>query len=218
MPVFSGLTPFSPGDARVVLLSPHPDDETLATGGFLAAQRERGIPVTLVAVTDGENAYPENRGLAECRICEQADAATYLGIAGEDIVRLRITDSSVKAYQAALVERLLRLVSTESHIVAPWPRDFHPDHEACGEAALEVARRTGARLTFYFFWSWHRGTPALFDGLALQAFALTEAQREAKRRALARFASQLSHPSGDPILHDVHLWPARLPFEVFLPA
>lgn len=218
LPTLSGLKAFTPGDAPVLLLSPHPDDESLATGGLLAAQRERGVPVTLVAVTDGEHAYAESTGLGTIRIQEQTAAALRLGIAKDDIVRLHITDSSVKVYQDELVERLLPLVSRETHIVAPWPRDFHPDHEACGEAALELTRRTGARLTFYFFWTWHRGTPSLLDGLELHAFPLTAAQQKAKADALALHGSQLAHTSGDPILHEEHLWPARLPFEVFLPA
>ena len=83
---------------------------------------------------------------------------------------------------------------------------------------LGIARRTGCRLTFYFFWTWHRGAPALVRNLRLHAFPLTAEQRQAKAEALAFHASQLQHPSGDPILHDVHLWPARLAFEVYLPA
>jgi len=218
MPVFSQLGSFTMGDEPVVFLSPHPDDETLAAGGLLAALRERGVPVTLVAVTDGENAYQENAGLADLRAREQTVAVAELGIASEDVIRLHVIDSSVTLHREDLIYRLLPLVSRESHLVAPWPHDFHPDHEACGEAAQALARRTGARLTYYFFWTWHRGTPALCNGLALQSLALTEAQQEAKKKALAIYVSQLSHPSGDPILHDIHLWPARLPFEVFLPA
>jgi LmbE family N-acetylglucosaminyl deacetylase len=216
LPKLAGLPPFISGGAPMLLLSPHPDDESLAAGGLLAAQCERGVAVTLVAVTDGEHAYAEGEGLGEVRIREQTLAAARLGISAEDILRLHLPDSGVMT--ETLVERLLPQTSSMTHIVAPWPRDFHPDHEACGEAALELRRRTGARLTFYFFWTWHRGAPALLEDLELQVFPLTPAQQLAKAEALAMHVSQLQHASGEPILHDIHLWPARLPFEVYLPA
>jgi LmbE family N-acetylglucosaminyl deacetylase len=218
LPTLRSLHPFDPGTAPILFLSPHPDDESLAAGGLLASQRERGIEVTLVAVTDGENAYADNMDLGRLRTREQTLAAARLGIFDDDIVRLHITDSGVKSEQNAIVERILPYVSSETHIVAPWPQDFHPDHEACGQVALELSRKTGARLTFYFFWTWHRGAPVLLKNLSLQAFPLSSAQQEAKAEAIAFHASQLQHPSGDPILHEVHLWPARLPFEVYLSA
>jgi LmbE family N-acetylglucosaminyl deacetylase len=218
LPMLTGLPPFDPGNAPILFLSPHPDDESLGAGGLLAAQRERGIAITLVAITDGENAYADNAGLGRLRTREQTLAAAHLGISDDDILRLHIADSGVKSEQGALVERLLPHASSETHILAPWPHDFHPDHEACGQTALELSRRTGARVTFYFFWTWHRGAPVLLEDLSLQAFPLTPAQRAAKADALAFHRSQFHHSSGDPILHDVHLWPARLSFEVYLPA
>ncbi|HEX4285427.1 MAG TPA: PIG-L family deacetylase [Terracidiphilus sp.] len=218
LPMLNGLSPFDPGDAPVLFLSPHPDDESLAAGGLLAAQRARGKRVTLVAVTDGENAYADNAGLGHLRTREQTLAAARLGIANENILRLHMVDSGLNSELNALIERLLPHVSATTHIVAPWPHDFHPDHEACGRAALELARRTGARLTFYFFWTWHRGAPSLMKDFQLKSFALSPAQQKSKARAIAFHASQLQHKSGDPILHEIHLWPARLAFEVYLPA
>ena len=46
-----------PNPVPTVVVAPHPDDETLAAGGLIAALTSRGIPVTVVAVTDGEHAY-----------------------------------------------------------------------------------------------------------------------------------------------------------------
>src|SRR6266852_506851 len=41
----------------VVVVAPHPDDETLGVGGMLHDLSARGWRVTVVAVTDGEAAY-----------------------------------------------------------------------------------------------------------------------------------------------------------------
>lgn len=218
MPRLQRLPAFNPGTRPLVVISPHPDDETLAVGGFLALQRELRLPVKLIAVTDGGNAYAENVGLADRRVAEQTDAARCLGIASDDIIRLAHTDSGLVNERGALVDSLMSQCSPRSHLLAPWPGDFHPDHEVCGDAAMEVAYKLGCKLTFYFFWTWHRGAPELLKELPLRSLALSQAQRLAKADALSMHRSQLHHPSGDPILHPIHLWPARLPFEVFLPA
>jgi LmbE family N-acetylglucosaminyl deacetylase len=206
-----------PSQRPVVVIAPHPDDETLGVGGFIAMQIARGVSVRVVAVTDGENAYGDGSNLGTVRRSEQTDALDELGLKPGDIIRFGMTDSGLASEESTLVERLLSLVSKETHILAPWTGDFHPDHEACGRAAETVARRTGAALTFYFFWAWHRGTPSLLQNLPLRSVALGSDHLHAKLTALSRHRSQLEHPSGEPILPDNLLWPALRSSEVFLP-
>ena len=43
-------------DDRVLVLAPHPDDETIATGGIIQQATARGLPVRLVYLTYGDNA------------------------------------------------------------------------------------------------------------------------------------------------------------------
>jgi LmbE family N-acetylglucosaminyl deacetylase len=210
-----GLPSWQPTEQPVVLIAPHPDDETLGAGGFLAAQRLQGIDVVVVAVTDGESAYPDYTGLAEIRRPEQVNALGRLGVPADKIIRFGLPDSNVKSREHELVERLIPLVSETTHLLAPWRGDFHPDHEACGAAAEQVARRTGARLTSYFFWTWHLGNIPLLGGLLLRSFPLSDGMREAKAEALLCHRSQLEHSSGEPILPEDLLGPARRSFEVF---
>ncbi len=201
-----------------VVLSPHPDDETLGCGGLIASLRESGVPVTVVAATDGERAYADARGLAEVRRGEQAEALQRLGGRPADLLHLRLPDTAVAEHEGELVALLLPLVSRDTHIVAPWTGDFHPDHEACGRAALRVAQMTGAALTWYFFWTWHRGTPATLHGQPLVRLELTPAQLRAKCEALRCHRSQLEREDEEPILPERLLGPARWPFEVYLPS
>jgi LmbE family N-acetylglucosaminyl deacetylase len=206
---------WQPSDAPMLVVAPHPDDETLGAGGLIASQRAKGVDVTVVAVTDGEHAYADNNGLAATRREEQAQALARLGVSREKIIRLGLIDSSVAKQEQELVTRLLPLVTPQTHIVAPWSGDFHPDHEACARAAAAVAQKTGATLTSYFFWTWHRGTTASLDGLQLQKFCLDDAAMQARRDALACHTSQLQHAPEPEILPENLLWPARLSFEVF---
>jgi GlcNAc-PI de-N-acetylase len=78
LPVLERLPLFKAGSGSVLLISPHPDDETLGAGGYLAAQAKRGCPVTVVAVTDGEHAYTNYPGLGEVRVKEQEQALQIL--------------------------------------------------------------------------------------------------------------------------------------------
>ncbi len=210
---------WQPSTAPIVLVAPHPDDEILGVGGLIAAQRKRGVEVTVVAVTDGENAYPhqgDNAGLRAQRCAEQTIALERVGVNANKIVRLRLPDSDVTSHLTELVEQLASLVSPATHLIAPWRGDFHPDHEACGHAAEQVARNTGAALTSYFFWTWHRGQPSLLENLPLQRFFLDPQSLQAKSEALQCHRSQLAWPGAEPILPEYLLGPAKRAYEVFL--
>jgi LmbE family N-acetylglucosaminyl deacetylase len=213
------LPRWRPSSAPILVVAPHPDDETLASGGLIAAQCSAGADVSVVAVTDGEHAYPDRADSEELgiiRCSEQNAALRRLGVPVEKIFRLRLPDSEVANHIPELTERLSSLVSRETHIFAPWRFDFHPDHEACGVAAEEVSRTIGARLTSYFFWTWHRGTPELLKDLNLRSFPLSARLLQAKTEALQCHRSQLFREQGEPILPQPLLAPAERPFEIFL--
>jgi LmbE family N-acetylglucosaminyl deacetylase len=210
------LPAWEPSRMRILFIAPHPDDETLAAGGLIAAQRLRGVEVVVAAVTDGENAYSDSFGLGEVRRKEQVDALARLGVNEEQIVRFGLPDSAVSLHEDQLVQRLRPFVSQDTHIMAPWVGDFHPDHIACGRAAAEVALQTGAQLTSYFFWTWHRGSADVLDGKDLKLFKLNRGLLETKMEVLRCHRSQLVHESGEPILPESLLNPAKRPFEVFM--
>jgi LmbE family N-acetylglucosaminyl deacetylase len=98
----------------MVVIAPHRDDETLSIGGLLFSQCQNGTPISLVAVTDGENAYVDSGRLGELRRQEQTLAAECLGIAIKAILRLRITDGEVTQNQRRVVDLLALMVSAET--------------------------------------------------------------------------------------------------------
>lgn len=202
----------------ILLVSPHPDDETLGAGGLIRGQYLCGCDVTVAAVTDGENAYPGTAGLGELRRVEQTDALAKLGVDADNIIRFALPDSNVVAKEQELTERLTDLTSQDTHIVAPWSGDFHPDHQACGRAAQQAARNKGASLTWYFFWTWHFGNPSTIAALDLLRFPLPPDLLRTKLEALSCHRSQLHWVTGDPILPERLLVPAKRSFEVFAAA
>jgi LmbE family N-acetylglucosaminyl deacetylase len=203
----------------LLIVTPHPNDETLGAGGLIAAARAQGKDVTVAAVTDGENAYPdaarEAQRMAMTRRLEQEAALGRLGVSTDKIFRFGLPDNGLKPRLGGLEEWLAPLVSQKIHVFAPWPGDFHPDHEACGRAASRLAHRCGAGITFYFFLTWHLGTPELLKGLNLRSFPLTPDLMRTKREGLLCFRSQLVREDGPPNLSDDMLDSVRRPFEVF---
>ena len=67
--------PFVP----TLVLEPHPDDETLGAGGLTVKLCSLGVPVTVVALTDGDHAYTDAHNLGEIRVREQTEALHRLG-------------------------------------------------------------------------------------------------------------------------------------------
>ena len=212
-----GAPAWLPSNKRTVVIAPHPDDETLGAAGVIACQRRSGLPVSVIAVTDGEAAYPNAHGLAEVRKKEQESALQVLGVHPHDIVRLGFPDSKVAQHEHRLVNLLTPLLLPETLVLAPWSRDWHPDHEACGRAAQQVAQRAGAELIFYLFWTWHQAEPGSLPHQNVRRFELDSRLRELKESALQCHDSQLHSTDGSPVLPEHLLKPARRSFETFLP-
>jgi LmbE family N-acetylglucosaminyl deacetylase len=212
---FRSLPSWNPPNKTVLVVAPHPDDETLGAGGLIAYQRSRNVEVVVAAVTDGEKAYGGMSGLARLRRIEQNKALGCLGINPQEIVRFGLPDGGVPSHEQELVDRLSPLISQDTHVVAPWDGDYHGDHKACGRAAQLLAQGIGATLSFYFFWTWHLGTPPDVEPLPLRRFPLTPELLALKSKALSCHQTQLVREGGDPVLPELLLGPARRPFEVF---
>jgi len=177
-PVSGGGTPLTDWLARerpplvdldecpaLVVVAPHPDDETLGCGGMLAHLAARGVPVAVVSVSDGGAAYPEistfdQRELERTRRAELDRAAAILGV--KRVIRLGLPDGRLAEHEDRLAEQLAEVLEAEPSGVwcaATWRGDGHPDHEAVGRAAAAATARTGATLVEYPVWMWHWATP-----------------------------------------------------------
>ena len=118
---------------RVLVLAPHPDDETIGSGGSLVLHKEAHDPVKVIFLTNGAKGDMSGRFEKQAYITlrqeEARSACACLG--GMDIefwpyedrellasheVRGRIFDT-LRAYQPDLV-------------YVPSPLEFHPDHRA----------------------------------------------------------------------------------------
>jgi LmbE family N-acetylglucosaminyl deacetylase len=192
-----------------VVIAPHPDDETLGAGGLIAIQHRRGVPVKVVAVTNGEAAYPDAAGLGALRRDEQQAGLVELGVGASDLLRMNLPDGNVAAFEDNLVDFIRPFMRPNTLLVAPWAFDPHPDHEACGRAAERLLNALDINLISYVFWAWHRNRVESLTVLPLHRLELDDRIQAARAAALSHHHSQLEWETGSPILPDSLLDPAR---------
>lgn len=191
---------------RVLILAPHPDDETLATGGLIQTARELGCALRVIFATDGDNNPWPQRWLekrwrigplerarwAQRRRSEAIAATRILGVDIGDTRALGWPDLELtghllddSGYEQILVKELIAFAPTL--IVLPQMLDRHPDHSALrvmSELALTQTPFQDCRRLGYMVHG-----PAL---RASTAMAITATQQARKQQALLAHASQVA--------------------------
>jgi LmbE family N-acetylglucosaminyl deacetylase len=207
---------WTPREARLVVVAPHPDDEVLGAGGLIHSWASTGRPVTILSVTDGEASDPERPGLDLVRRKELQDALRILTPVHVSVRRAAIPDGKVVEHANRLRDALEALVTPDATIIAPYEHDRHPDHEMAGWVCAQVARTARVPLARYPLWTWHHTDPGTLKSVHWVRFSLSAAARRAKSHALQCFASQLRPPSGLPLLPGRVLAHFQRPYEAFV--
>ena len=192
---------------RVVVLAAHPDDETIGAGGALRALHRAGAAITVVVATDGEAAFPSlgpaaREALAATRRAELDAALTRLDIGEVPVHRLGLPDSALHEHTGELHEALRGHLAGADAYLAPWPGDPHPDHAAVGRAAAAVAPVTTHGWSYLVWtWAWTAPDDPRLPWSRAYAVPLGEDDREARRRAVDAYSSQLEPgPHGAPAI------------------
>ena len=211
--------PWDPPRVPTLVVVPHPDDEVLLAGGLIATQRERGVDVHVIGVTDGEAGLPLRvpaRDLGQVRRREQAEALCTLGVSRLSITRLGLPDGAVSKHESELGERIRAMAADFPLVVAPWTNDHHADHEACGRAAVRALAGTGATLIFGLFWTWHEVDPRLVEQCPLVGMKVPRHVRQQRVHAIAAHRSQMSDELAEPLLTPELLEPLSWDHKFFI--
>lgn len=199
----------------VLVVAPHPDDETLAVGGLLAELSRRSSSVHVLAVTDGEMSHPGHPGLAPRRIAEQTAALATLGL-GAPAERLGLPDTEVARHVDTLADAIARRSGPATVVLAPWAHDGHADHEACALAARRAADRRGSTLVSYPVWAWQWATVDDLATAGLRRITLDAGARNDKARAVTCHRSQVTAFDGPEVVGPAALVRFARPWEVVL--
>ncbi len=183
MPIWLDLDRFR----RVLVLAPHPDDETLGPGGLIALACRGGASVRVLLLSEGEREQLDlpPQVLAAQRRGELADALAALGPV--ELATLPGHDRGLTAQRRSMVPLIagaLRAFAPDL-VLAPAPGDWHDDHRAtCWilRHALGPARLPRRPLCLgYEVW---RPLPATH---ALDITAVLDLKRQALAAYAARF-------------------------------
>lgn len=140
--VGSGPVLVLPPLRRVLVLAPHPDDESIGCGGTIARLAHAGVRVTVLLVSDGEATIgsPDGRiATGRRRRHEMALACAQLGVGAP--VPLGLPDGRLAAVSDELTAALQPILRTEQPeaVFAPWPFERHDDHRAVTRALVAAA-------------------------------------------------------------------------------
>jgi LmbE family N-acetylglucosaminyl deacetylase len=243
------------GATSLLVVAPHPDDETLCCAGVIQRVVRAGGRASIVWITSGDASFldlllvgkslrPSASGqlaLAERRMREARAAASILGVPADRQLFLGYPDRGVlelltahqdtvytshstasaavpypdalfpgHAYDGASLERDFAAVLERVRptlLLAPSPRDSHPDHRGAALLALRAMASRG-QLSAVRCWIVHGGegwpsprqlSPGLpltraplLDAVPLASFELTPAEEDLKLAAVRAYPTQLA--------------------------
>lgn len=135
---------------QILIVYPHPDDESFSVAGIAAMQASMGVPVTYACLTLGEMGrnlgnppFATRESLPEIRKKELIAACEAIGI--QDLRMMGLRDKTVEFEDDEKMVGMITDLITElnpSMIFTFLPKYcVHPDHEATARAVVEAVRR-----------------------------------------------------------------------------
>jgi LmbE family N-acetylglucosaminyl deacetylase len=174
---------YEPG-TKVLVLSPHEDDEVLGCGGALSILAQKGAVSKVVYMTDGRYGSFE-KPVDEVVVERQKEALAGLQVLGvQEADFLGIQDLNLRCDDQTVNSLLAAIASFRPDIIfLPFFNDNHPDHVATsliGAAALE---RYPFPVTIYCYEVW----TALYPNILVNISGMIWKKMD----ALSQHASQL---------------------------
>lgn len=187
----------------MVVLAPHPDDETLGCGGLLATASDLGLEPRVAFLTDGSASHRDSPSwprarLVQTREAEALAALAALGVGPDQALFLGWPDSAPHPEggpaHAATLDALCAWTAgfAARSLWAPWPGEAHCDHEAASRLADALARRLrpSPRRFDYMVWGWaSEALTRAAEDSAVWALPCA-AQIDRRRRALRQHRTQ----------------------------
>ncbi|NLK51844.1 MAG: PIG-L family deacetylase [Syntrophomonadaceae bacterium] len=127
---------------RVLVFSPHPDDDLIGCGGSIAKHIGQGDLVTVVYMTSGEagSLHYSKSDLARIREAEAAKAAAVLGLT--DLIFFQRPDGYLNYNRENLIPIINLIREKQPNLVyLPHKNDLHKDHIRTYELVMEACTR-----------------------------------------------------------------------------
>ena len=151
---------------RVVIVAPHPDDETLGCGGAISLLCNN-YDVRVLVISDGTLSHPNSQKypapiLQSIREGETLTALAILGVKPEAITFLRLKDGSIPTLTSVnFIKAKIRCqdylkAALPDTIFIPWRFDPHADHRATWQLIQAAILSLGIapQTIEYPIWDW----------------------------------------------------------------
>jgi LmbE family N-acetylglucosaminyl deacetylase len=218
--------------APMLIIVPHPDDETLGCGALIATASDLGLRPRIAYLTDGAGSHSgsptwSRRRLAGTRKVEALRALDVLGVPVTDVSFLGWPDGAPWAAGSANYRQTMRSLNVMCEALTPrsiwstWEGEPHGDHVAAAVLADDLAQRLRERprRLDYIVWGWDR--PEIGASLPVRSLACAS-NSDRRRNALECHRTQMT--SLIPDATDAFRVPADLaaltdrPLEIYLEA
>jgi LmbE family N-acetylglucosaminyl deacetylase len=200
-------TPLDPDQLAgpLLVVAPHPDDESLGAAGLIALMQRAGQEIRVVVVSDGGASHPNSRRFSRAGLAEQraAEARQALGLLGVEPARLdlwRVADGDVPGEGHPHFDRLVTRAAVmlaeirPRTLVLPWRADPHADHIATSVIWRTALGRWGGQTRLLEYPIWFDLQPDLVPRPSADAFRVLRLDiwpvLAAKRRAIEAHQSQ----------------------------
>ena len=179
---------------RIIVVSPHPDDEAIGCGGAISKHVKEGDIVEVIFLTSGEkggHGRPEAETIST-RETEAAEAAKILQVS--NIEFWREPDGNFQASPGNVKRLIEKIVASKADIIyVPHKNEAHRDHQAAAALVINTMALLPGNIGKPIVWMYEVWTPLQqFDHIVdISAYV------EIKRKAILAHKSQCSVMSFD---------------------
>ena len=141
------------GTGNLLVIAPHPDDESVGCGGGIALAAESGKHIAVAVVTDGSLSHPASKthppaALAALRKQEVQEALTHLAPGRAQLHWMAYPDCGAPDAlddECAAVSQLIAIADATgaTAVWTTWSQDLHPDHLRCFALAKAMQKHRG---------------------------------------------------------------------------
>lgn len=146
----------------ILVIAPHPDDETFGCGGLITQKIQDGADVYILFLTNGENSLPtlSQELIMDNRRQSAFNAVKAMGVSETNVLWMDLPDGSIPRLGSddfdALRDHLLKTIESleikevyTTHYLDGWS-----DHIAGYELAIEALRKSEQKIDLYLYWVW----------------------------------------------------------------
>ncbi|MDJ0275915.1 PIG-L family deacetylase [Sphingomonas sp. 2R-10] len=181
----------------LLVVAPHPDDETIGAHALMARLRRRGVAVQVVIVSDGAGSHRNSprwpvQRLVHERQRESRRVLRRIGIGAGEVRFLGLPDGELLAHGPLVrraIGRQIRRLARPAMVLTPSLQDDHPDHRV---VAAAVRRQGGVRRLTYPVWPAGQRLPGA------RPIRLSGQERLMKCRAIRNYHTQTGRITDDP--------------------